>query len=124
MSASPHAGTTRGSGFAWALTLVLALVVVVGIFKRGAWMALAEHRRHLRANPTTNVTADATVALLRSDAQKACDRGAWSECAAKLDVAASFDRPGDATETVQQLRRRIAGGQPGSPPHSSTDTRP
>jgi hypothetical protein len=123
MPSSPHAGTTRGSGFAWALALALVLVLVVGVVKRGAWMALIEHH-HLRATPTTSVTADATVTLLRSDAQKACDRGAWRECAAKLDVAASFDRPGDTTAAVQQLRRRIAEGQGDSAAGATQGIRP
>jgi hypothetical protein len=123
MSASPHAGSPPGSGLARALIVSLVVVVVVGVVKRGAWMALLEHR-HLRANPTTSVTADATVTLLRSDARKACDRGVWTECAAKLDVAASFDPPGDATDAVQQLRRRIADGQRAPPADSTKSIRP
>jgi hypothetical protein len=120
MSASPHAGTARGSRLAWAL---IAALVLVGVVKRGAWMALVEHHHHLRANPPS-VTAAATVSLLRSDAQKACDRGAWAECAAKLDVAASFDPLGDTTEAVLQLRRRIAAGQRESPADSTKGIRP
>jgi hypothetical protein len=94
-------------GFAWqvASASALAFVVVVGILARGAWMPLFE-RHHLRTAPVAGVKPDATVALLRSDAKKACEANDWAECAAKLDVAKSLDPAGDELPEVAELRKR------------------
>jgi len=121
-------------GFAWPLASALALgfVVVVGVLARGAWMPLFQ-RHHLRTAPVAGVKPDATVALLRSDAQKACEAGDWAECTAKLDVAKSLDPAGDELPEVAELRRRAAearrrddatGTHPQHPRMDGSATRP
>jgi hypothetical protein len=99
----------RLGGFVWPLAAATALgfVVVVGVLARGAWSPLFQ-RHHLRTAPVAGVKPDATVALLRSDAQKACEAGDWAECAAKLDVAKSLDPAGDELQEVAELRKRAA----------------
>ena len=106
------------SPFLWLLAAAFLLTLGIGIAKRDAVLALFKLApQHEPPSPVPTAppapappTPIERAELVRLDADKACDDGAWLNCMGLLNQAEKLDPGGESTPRVQRLRERIGLG--------------